>query len=53
MKTFFLIIQQFVKSDTYDSNSPNIFFQIFLNTPYTTKHKFDFYNKTNIYYFII
>ena len=47
MKTFFSIIQQLLKSDTYDSNSPNIFFQIFLNTPYTTKHKFDFYNKTN------
>ena len=47
MKTFFSIIHQFIKSDTYDSNSPNIFFQIFLNTPYTTKHKFDFYNKTN------
>ena len=47
MKTFFSIIQQLLKSDTYDSNSPTIFFQIFLNTPYTTKLKFDFYDKTN------
>ena len=47
MKTFFSIIQQLLKSDTYDSNSPNIFFQIFANTTYTTKLKFDFYNKTN------
>lgn len=47
MKTFFSIIQQLLKSDTFDSNSPNIFFQIFLNKPYTTKQKFDFYNKTN------
>ena len=47
MKTFFLIINQIIKNDVPDSNSPAIFFQIFLNTPYTTKDKFDFYNKTN------
>lgn len=47
MKTFFSIINQCIKNDVPDSNSPAIFFQIFLNTPYTTKEKFDFYNKTN------
>ena len=47
METFFSIIKQLCKSDIYDSNSPNIFFQIFLNTSYTTKNKFYFYNKTN------
>jgi hypothetical protein len=47
MNTFFLIIQQIIQTEAQDSNSPTIFFQIFLNTSYTTKLKFDFYNKTN------
>lgn len=47
MKTIFSIIQQLLKSDAQDSNSPHIFFQMFLKTPYTTQHKFEFYNKTN------
>jgi hypothetical protein len=47
MNTFFLITQQIIQNDAQDSNSPTVFFQIFVNTPYTTKHKFDFYNKTN------
>ena len=47
MNTFFSIIQQIIKTEAQDSNSPTIFFQIFVNTSYTTKLKFDFYNKTN------
>jgi len=47
MNTFFLIIQQIIPTESQDSNSPIIFFQIFLHTPYTTKLKFDFYKKTN------
>ena len=47
MNTFFSIIQQIIQNEAHDSNSPAIFFQIFVNSPYTTKDKFDFYNKTN------
>ena len=47
MNTFFSIIQHIIKTEPQDSNSPTIFFQIFVNTPYKTKLKFDFYNKTN------
>lgn len=47
MNTFFSIIQQIIKNEAQDSNSPTIFFQIFVNTSYTTKLKFEFYNKTN------